>query len=192
MSYFEQKKCLDFIKFTDNENQTIIVSCQIKAFSTMINKFTYLLIIFIFIDCSKKQVVDKQNEKLKSFYDFKFLIQVDDERYGVVESYEYKGIENLEKDSLLVYCKKNVNNKILFDTTKISKQKMDTLYSKITQELEPIYKDNKANEVIPRPPSGDDEWKRCKIELDLLFRGGNKYVLTKTNYKSFIDNLNIK
>ena len=160
----------------------------------MKNKFMYLLVIFIFIDCSKKQDADKQNEKLKSFYDFNFLIQVDDERYGVVESYEYRGIENLEKDSLLVYCRKNLNNKILFDTVKISKQKMDTIYSKITQELKPSYQENKDLEIIPKPPSSlsSDEWKQCKIELDLPFREGRKYILTQTNYKRFMENLNIK
>lgn len=160
----------------------------------MKNKFMYLLIVFIFIDCSKKQDVDKQNEKLKSFYDFNFLIQVDDERYGIVESYEYQGAEILQGDSLLVYHKENVNNKILFDTIKISKQKMDTLYAKISQELKPSYQYNKDVDVIPNPPSSyyDDEWKQCKIELDLKFRGGRKYVVTKPDYKRFMEGLNIR
>lgn len=158
----------------------------------MKNKLIYLLIVLVFINCSKNNDAEKKHTKLNSFYDFNFLIQIDDERYGIVESYEYNGSKILQDDSLLIYHKENVNDKIVFDTIKISKKKMDTLYSKITQELKPSYQNNKATEVIPRPPSGDDEWRRCKIELDLIFRGGNKYVLTKTNYKSFMGNLNIK
>lgn len=183
---------LGFIKFTDNEKQTNSVSYQIKEISTMKNCLTYILVIFIFIDCSEKQDADKQNEKLNSFYDFNFLIQVDDERYGVIESYEYKGTEIAQNDSLLVYHKENMNDKLVVDTIKISKKKMDTLFSNITQELKPSYQNNKAMDVVPRPPFGDDEWKQCKIELDLKFRGGNRYVLTKANYERFLENLNIK
>lgn len=159
------------------------------------NVFIFTLCIFL-ISCNKKQDIHFKdststiiNDNI-SFYDFDFLIQIEDERFGVIESYKYIGNADETLDSCLVIHEKlSSNNKMVYDSIKISKAKMDLIYGLIAEELTPP-DNNKSSEKIPTPKTYDNEWTFCTIKLNLKHRG-EKYNTSLKNYHLFLKKLDL-
>lgn len=159
------------------------------------NIFIATLFIFL-ISCNKKQDIhfkDNSNTLIKdsaSFYDFDFLIQIEDERIGVIESFKYIGnVDDTSDSCIVIHEKLSNNNKMDYDSLNISKAKMDLTYALIAEKLTPL-DNNKSSEKIPAPKTFDNEWTFCTITLNLKHRG-EKYNASLKNYHSFLTKLDL-
>ncbi len=90
-----------------------------------------------------------------SFYDFSFMMEVVDERYGVVENIKYDGFLTQNKDSCFIQHHIFVdesNNEYKVpkqQTIRISVSKMDSVYHIIANTVTPKYLRNKINTESP-------------------------------------------
>lgn len=127
-----------------------------------------------------------------SFYDFSFLIEVVNERYGVVEIIYYNEFLTKNKDSCFIqhhiFADESTNEQYKVpkrQTITVSAAKMDSVYHIIANTVTPKYLRNKSIQKVPPIKSIDDEWKICKIKLDLKLRG-NIYETEDPNYQHLI------
>jgi len=146
--------------------------------------FAVCFTLMLLVNCDSKPEAPNnpshiENERdSESFYDFSFSIDIMDERHGVVENIYYNEFLTKNKDSCYIQHSVFFNeaNKEKYripktQTIKVSTAKMDSIYNIISNTLTPKYGRNKSTEKIPKIKSYDDEWKTCKIKLDLKFRG---------------------
>ena len=180
----------------------IIMKCEIimaqsrRLCAAGRNNIYIATLCILLISCNKKQDInfkDNYSTIIKdsiSFYDFDFLIQIEDERIGTIESFKYMGNADETLDSCIVIHEiLSSNNKIDYDSLKISKAKMDLTYALIAEELTP-QKNNKSILKIPTPKTYENEWTFCTIKLNLKHRG-EKYSTSLKNYHLFLKKLDL-
>lgn len=159
--------------------------------------FITLSIMLVFFSCKIDKKVELENDKNKidinkyHFYDFNFKITIYNNPVGVSKEIIYQYDPKNKKDNKLKISYFNYhdeNNKKFKEPVErdfyISEGKMDSCFEAITEKITPNFLTNKSNKEIPPPPTSSNEWKYCKVELDLLYRG-DKYVCTSSNTDIF-------
>lgn len=169
-------------------------------------------ILFLAITCFTLSACEKSNEKPITiienhkptenhkteypFYDFNFKITIYHEPIGVAKEIIYKyDYDNKEDLKVLYFNYFNEENDSKLDTAieksyNVDKKTLDEIFSIISKKVTPKYAKNYSDKEVPPPPTSDNEWESCSIELDLGF-WDDTYMVTTGDTSTFYEVLSL-